>query len=127
MLKFFSDGEKNPLLNVVIGLAAFSVVLVFIVVALVVSICKMRITDRKAIKKDFNPLYGMDYEAEEVNCSHLIFILCLRTLTTRLALLERRQRTRKTLLVPKALTTSTTTSTTESHTVFPFLSGLFQN
>jgi len=50
---------------VVIGLAAFSVVLVFIVVALVVSICKMRITDRKAIKKDFNPLYGMDYEAEE--------------------------------------------------------------
>ena len=127
MLKFFSDGEKNPLLNVVIGLAVFSAVLVFIVVAVVVLICKMRITDRKAIKKDFNPLYGMDYEAEEVNCSHLIFILCLRTLTTRLALLERRQRTRKTLLVPKALTTSTTTSTTESHTVFPFLSGLFQN
>ena len=127
MLKFFSDGEKNPLSNVVIGLAAFSVVLLFIVVALVVLICKMRSTARNVIKKDFNPLYGMDYKAEEVNCSHLIFILCLRTLTTRLALLERRQRTRKTLLVPKALTTSTTTWTTESHTVFPFLSGLFQN
>ena len=51
MLKFFSDGEKNPLLNVVIGLAVFSAVLVFIVVAVVVLICKTRIIDRKVIKK----------------------------------------------------------------------------
>ena len=97
-------------MNVVLPwLAALSGVLLFIVVAVVVLICKMRITDRNAIKKDPNPLYGMDYEAEEVNCSHSIFFFCIRTLTTRLALLERRPRTRKTLLVPKALTTSTTT------------------
>ena len=115
LTEFFSDGEKNPLLNVVIGLAALSGVLLFIVVAVVVLICKMRSTARNVIKKDFNPLYGMDYEAEEVNCSHSIFFFCLRTLPTRLDLLERK-RTRKTLFVPKALTTSTTTWKTEGPT-----------
>ena len=72
LTEFFSDGEKNPLLNVVIGLAALSGVLLFIVVAVVVLICKMRSTDRNVIKKDFNPLYGMDYDGEEVNCFHSI-------------------------------------------------------
>ena len=49
----------------VIGLATLSGVLLLLLIGVVYLICKMRSTVRKAIKRDFNPVYGIDYEGEE--------------------------------------------------------------
>ena len=49
----------------VIGLAALSGVLILLFVVVVCLICKRRIAARNAIKRDFNPVYGIDYEGEE--------------------------------------------------------------
>ena len=49
----------------VIGLVILSGLLLFGLLFVVYLICKMRSTARKAVKKDFNPLYGIDYEGEE--------------------------------------------------------------
>ena len=52
----------------VIGLAALSGVLILLFVVMVCLICKRRIAARNAIKRDFNQVYGIDYEGEEVKC-----------------------------------------------------------
>ena len=62
---YFSGEEYNTLFYVVIGLAILSGLLLFGLLFVVYLICKMRSTARKAVKKDFNPLYGIDYEGEE--------------------------------------------------------------
>ena len=55
----------NTLLNVVIGLAALSGVLLLLLVGVIYLIYKMWSTARNAIKRDVNPLYGIDYEGDE--------------------------------------------------------------
>ena len=63
---FSGQDEYNAtLLNVVIGLATLSGVLLLLLVGVVYLIYKMWSTARNAIKKDVNPLYGIDYEGEE--------------------------------------------------------------
>ena len=52
----------------VIGLAALSGVLILLFGVRVFLICKRRIAARNAIKWDFNPVYGIDYEGDEVEC-----------------------------------------------------------
>ena len=49
----------------VIGLATLSGLLLLLLIGVVYLIYKMRSTVRKAIKRDFNPVYGIDYEGEE--------------------------------------------------------------
>ena len=49
----------------VIGLATLSSVLLLLLIGVVYLIYKMRSTARNAIKRDINPLYGIDYEGEE--------------------------------------------------------------
>ena len=49
----------------VIGLATLSGVLLLLLIGVVYLIYKMWSTARNAIKRDFNPLYGIDYEGEE--------------------------------------------------------------
>ena len=63
----FSGHEEysNILINVVIGLAALSGVLLLLLIGVVYLIYKMWSTARNAIKRDVNPLYGIDYEGEE--------------------------------------------------------------
>jgi len=57
--------NNNILLNVVIGLATLSGVLLLLLIGVVYLIYKMWSTARNAIKRDFNPVYGIDYEGEE--------------------------------------------------------------
>ena len=67
-IKAFFSGCKecnDTLLNVVIGLATLSGVLLLLLVGVVYLIYKMRSTARNAIKRDVDPLYGIDYEGEE--------------------------------------------------------------
>ena len=61
----FSGEECNILFNVVIGLAALSGVLLLLLIGVVYLIYKMWSTARNAIKKDVNPLYGIEYEDAE--------------------------------------------------------------
>ena len=64
--KLFSGEEyNNLLLNVVIGLATCSGILLLLLLVVVYLIYKMWSTARNAIKRDVNPLYGIDYEGEE--------------------------------------------------------------
>ena len=64
--KAFSGEEyNNTLLNVVIGLATCSGVLLLLLLVVIYLIYKMWSTARNAIKRDVNPLYGIDYEGEE--------------------------------------------------------------
>ena len=49
----------------VIGLATLSGVLLLLLIGVVYLIYKMWSTARNAIKRDFNPVYGIDYEGEE--------------------------------------------------------------
>ena len=49
----------------VIGLAILSSVLLLLLLLVVYLIYKMWSTARNAIKKDFNPVYGIDYEGED--------------------------------------------------------------
>ena len=63
---FSGEAYNTPFyFYVVIGLAILSGLLLFGLLFVVYLICKMRSTARKAVKKDFNPLYGIDYEGEE--------------------------------------------------------------
>ena len=59
------EEDNNTLLNVVIGLATLSCVLLLLLIGVIYFIYKMWSTARKAIKRDINPLYGMDYEGKE--------------------------------------------------------------
>jgi len=59
------EDNNNTLLNVVIGLATLSGVLLLLLIGVVYLIYKMWSTARNAIKRDFNPVYGIDYEGEE--------------------------------------------------------------
>ena len=61
----FSGDENNTLFHVVIGLATLSGVLLLLLIGVIYLIYKMWSTARNAIKKDFNPLYGIDYEEAE--------------------------------------------------------------
>ena len=61
----FSGKDRNTLFYAVIGLAALSGVLLLLLIGVVYLIYKMWSTARNAIKRDFNPLYGIDYEGEE--------------------------------------------------------------
>jgi len=63
--KVTSSDECNTLLNVVIGLATLSGLLLLLLLLVVYLIYKMWSTARNAIKRDVNPLYGIDYEGEE--------------------------------------------------------------
>ena len=64
--KAFSGKEcNNTLLNVVIGLSTLSNVLLLLLSMVIYLIYKMWSTARNAIKRDVNPLYGIDYEGEE--------------------------------------------------------------
>ena len=49
----------------VIGLATLSGILLLLLLVVLYLIYKMWSTARNAIKKDVNPLYGIDYEGEE--------------------------------------------------------------
>ena len=49
----------------VIGIATLSGVLLLLLIGVVYLIYKMWSTARNAIKRDFNPVYGIDYEGEE--------------------------------------------------------------
>ena len=49
----------------VIGLATLSSVLLLLLSVVIYLIYKMWSTARNAIKRDVNPLYGIDYEGEE--------------------------------------------------------------
>ena len=64
--KLFAGG-KECINTLVIGLATFSGVLLLLLVGVIYLIYKMRSTAgaRNAIKRDVNPLYGIDYEGEE--------------------------------------------------------------
>ena len=59
------DQIQPDLINVVIGLAILSGVLLLLLIGVVYLIYKMWSTARNAIKRDFNPVYGIDYEGEE--------------------------------------------------------------
>ena len=61
----FSGKEYNTLFYVVIGLAALSGALFLLLIMVIYLIYKMWSTARNAIKKDVNPLYGIDYEEAE--------------------------------------------------------------
>ena len=61
----FSGKDRNTLFYAVIGLAALSGVLLLLLIGVVYLIYKMWSTARNAIKRDFNPVYGIDYEGEE--------------------------------------------------------------
>ena len=61
----FSGKDRNTLFYAVIGLAALSGVLLLLLIGVVYLIYKMWSTARNAIKKDFNPVYSIDYEGEE--------------------------------------------------------------
>ena len=63
--QFSGCEEYNTLLNVVIGLATLSGLLLLLLIGVVYLIYKMWSTARNAIKRDFNPVYGIDYEGEE--------------------------------------------------------------
>ena len=65
--KLFAGRKEcnDTLLNVVIGLATLSGVLLLLLVGVIYLIYKMWSTARNAIKRDVNPLYGIDYEGEE--------------------------------------------------------------
>ena len=61
----FLAAENDTLLNVVIVLTTLSGVLLLLLIGVIYLIYKMRSTARNAIKKDVNPLYGIDYEEAE--------------------------------------------------------------
>ena len=46
------------------GIGVLSLLLVLLIVGVAVFIYKVKSSARKAIKKDVNPLYGVDYEGE---------------------------------------------------------------
>ena len=46
------------------GIGVLSLLLILQTVGVAVFICKVKSSARKAIKKDVNPLYGVDYEGE---------------------------------------------------------------
>ena len=46
------------------GIGVLSLLLVLLIVGVAVFIYKVKTSARKAIKKDVNPLYGVDYEGE---------------------------------------------------------------
>jgi len=52
-------------LNMTIGLAVLSGVLLLVLLVVLFLFYKMWSTHKNAIKKDFNPLYGVDYEGDE--------------------------------------------------------------
>ena len=57
--------ENDTFLYVVIALAVLSGVLLLLLVGVIFLIYKMWSTARNAIKKDVNPLYGINYEDAE--------------------------------------------------------------
>jgi len=59
------SGGKECINTLVIGLATLSGVLLLLLVGVIYLIYKMRSTARNAIKRDVNPLYGIDYEGEK--------------------------------------------------------------
>ena len=61
----FPGVENDTFLYVVIALAVLSGVLLLLLVGVVYLIYKMWSTARNAIKKDVNPLYGIEYEDVE--------------------------------------------------------------
>ena len=61
----FLAAENDTLLTVVIVLATVSGLLLLILIGVIYLIYKMWSTARNAIKKDVNPLYGIDYEEAE--------------------------------------------------------------
>ena len=57
--------DNDTFLTVVIVLATVSGLLLLILIGVIYLIYKMWSTARNAIKKDVNPLYGIDYEEAE--------------------------------------------------------------
>ena len=64
-LKSFFSGYQENNDTLVIGLATLSGVLLLLLIGVIYLIYKMWSTARNAIKRDVNPLYGIDYEGEE--------------------------------------------------------------
>ena len=58
-------GCKECINTLVIGLATLSGVLLLLLVGVIYLIYKMWSAARKAIKRDVNPIYGIDYEEED--------------------------------------------------------------
>ena len=117
-----SGEEYSTLLNVVIGLATCLLLVIMILVVVVWVIYKMRSTARNVIKKDINPLYGIDYEEAEVGHTPSLFsILFLRILTAKLARVERRLRRTRRTLDQTAMTSNMTTWETESPAMCHFI------
>ena len=68
-----------------IGLAVLSGVLLLVLLVVLYLFFKMWSTHKNAIKKDFNPLYGVDYEGDEVGRSLSVsFLDFLRNLPAKL-------------------------------------------
>ena len=61
----FLGADNDIFLYVIIALAALSGVLLLLLIGVIFLIYKMWSTARNAIKKDVNPLYGIDYEDAE--------------------------------------------------------------
>jgi len=61
--------ENDTFLYVVIALAAFSAILLLLLIGVIILMYKMWSTAKNAIKKDINPLYGVEYE-EGVEVKH---------------------------------------------------------
>ena len=61
----FLGADNDIFLYVIIALAALSGVLLLLLIGVIFLIYKMWSTARNAIKKDVNPLYGINYEDAE--------------------------------------------------------------
>ena len=62
--KAFPGEVNKSLFNAVVGLAVSTGLLLLVLLLVTVFICKIRSDAKKRIKKDVNPLYGVEYEED---------------------------------------------------------------
>ena len=60
---FFETGESNCTFFISVSAVLF-LLLLLLTIGVVWFVCKVKRSQRNAIKKDVNPLYGVDYETE---------------------------------------------------------------
>ena len=64
ILWIYSSCKPLILFSIFSGIGVLSLLLVLLIVGVAVFIYKVKTSARNAIKKDINPLYGVDYEGE---------------------------------------------------------------
>ena len=64
ILWIYSSCTPLILFSIFSGIGVLSLLLVLLIVGVAVFIYKVKSSARNAIKKDINPLYGVDYEGE---------------------------------------------------------------